>query len=84
MDHLERIAARRCADAVAALQAVASLLEAGEPVRVPDVDPVLRLTAAVEAVRVAERAAQELRALLVELAMDHGAEPAVLGYELED
>jgi hypothetical protein len=84
VDHLERIAARRCADAVAALQAVASLLEAGEPVRVPDVDPVLRLTAAVEAVRVAERAAQELRALLVELAMDHGAEPAVLGYELED
>jgi hypothetical protein len=84
VDHLERIAARRCADAVAALQAVASLLEAGEPLRVPDVDPVLRLTAAVEAVRVAERAAQELRALLVELAMDHGAEPAVLGYELED
>ncbi|HEY0485350.1 MAG TPA: hypothetical protein VGD72_03760 [Mycobacteriales bacterium] len=87
MEHPERIAARRCADALAALQAVATLLRAGEsadPGRVPDVDPVLRLTAAVEAVRVAERAAGELRGLLVDLAVDRGADPAALGYELED
>jgi hypothetical protein len=83
VEHLERIAARRCADATAALQAVNCLLEAGDPARVPDVDPVLRLTAAVEAVEVAERAAQELRALLVELAVDHGADPAALGCEVD-
>jgi hypothetical protein len=84
VDHLERVASRLCADAIAALQAVGSLLEAGDPARVRDVDPLLRLTAAVEAVEVAARAAGELRVLLIDLAVEHGADPAMLGYELED
>jgi uncharacterized membrane protein len=78
VDDLERAAARRCADAVVSLQAVARLLEA------TDVDALLRLTAALDAVRAAERAAQELRLLVVELALDRGASPGALGHDPED
>ena len=80
MDTLERHAARRCADAVAALQAVSYLLAVGEASpRAGDVDPALRLMAAVEAVQVAERAVHELRGLMVELAIDNGAPPNAVG-----
>jgi hypothetical protein len=85
VDGLERNAARRCADAVAALQAVSYLLAAGEQIpRAGDLDPALRLLAAVEAVQVAERAVGELRVLVVELAIDHGAPPAAVGADLDD
>jgi hypothetical protein len=82
VDGLERNAARRCADAVAALQAVSYLLAVGEVApRAGDIDPALRLLAAVEAVQVAERAVSELRALMVELAVDNGASPASVGWD---
>lgn len=85
MGHLERESARRCADAVAALQAVSSLLRAGEaPPSAGDIDPALRLMAAVEAVRVAERATHELRALLVEMAMGHGVGAGAVGHDVDE
>jgi hypothetical protein len=85
VDGLERNAARRCADAVAALQAVSYLLAVGGATpRAGDIDPALRLMAAVEAVQVAERAVSELRVLMIELAVDNGAPPAAVGWDLDD
>ena len=85
MEGLEPKAARRCADAVAALQAVSYLLAVGEAApRAGDIDPALRLLAAVEAVQVAERAVSELRVLMEELAVDNGASPAAVGWDPDD
>jgi hypothetical protein len=85
VDDPEWYARRRCADALAALQAVRSLLDAGQaPLRAGQVDPALRLMAAIEAVEVAERAAQELRAQLTDLALDQGVSATALGCDPDE
>lgn len=77
MGYLEKDATRRCAEALAALQAVSSLLQVDdEPSGVATADRAMRLMAAVEAVRVAERATYELRAVVVELATAPGLRKA--------